>query len=91
LYCHSINTGFGAVNAVVAGGARVLSVAAAPGRALFWSGMRSTTAAEFAASTGLTTLEMTTAGRFLTATQSAVLPIRSHSTNVNGYLNASRT
>jgi len=67
--------GFGGLNGAVAAGTRGLSVATTPGRALFWSGVRSSSAASFARSAGFTTLEMTTAGRFLSSTQRAVLPI----------------
>jgi hypothetical protein len=63
------------LNAGVAVTSRLLSVGTASGRALFWSGVRSSSAAELASSTGLTTLEMTSAGSFLNATQGAVLPI----------------
>jgi len=70
-----LTLGLFAVNGAVTVGSKFLSVGTAPGRSLFWSGVRSSAAADFATANGLTTLEMTTAGSFLNATQGAVLPI----------------
>ncbi|MBX2916279.1 MAG: hypothetical protein KF856_13495 [Cyclobacteriaceae bacterium] len=70
-----LTLGLFAVNGAVTVGSKFLGVGTAPGRSLFWSGVRSSAAADFATANGLTTLEMTTAGRFLGATQGAVLPI----------------
>jgi hypothetical protein len=67
--------GLAAVNTGVVVASRFLSVGTVPGKAMFWSGLRSSAAAEFATANGLTTLEMTAGGSFLDATQSAVLPI----------------
>ena len=67
--------GLVAVNGVVTVGSKFLSVGSQPGRALFFTGVTSQTAGQFAAETGLTTLNMTAAGSFLNATQGAVLPI----------------